>query len=90
MQESHTNSQRLLVSYVYSFGGMQVLSETLQMYTHNQSPSMVNTMRGLLFMIISESCQLLSSSTVYFLGRYIKEQKKEASDFNINAVTHIQ
>jgi len=37
MRESHTNSERCLGSYGYSFGGLQVLSEILRMYTSNKN-----------------------------------------------------
>jgi hypothetical protein len=54
-RESPTNSERSLGSFGYSFGGLQVLSETLRMYMSNQLPSTANVMHRLLLIITSES-----------------------------------
>jgi len=55
MRESQANSERCPGCYEYSFGGLQVLSWTLRMYTCNQFYSSVNIMHGLLFIVTSES-----------------------------------
>jgi hypothetical protein len=48
-------TDRYLGSYGYSFGGLQVLSETLRMCMSNRLPSTVNMMHGSLLIITSES-----------------------------------
>jgi len=37
MWESQTNSERCLGSYGYLFGGLQIVSEILRMYTSNKN-----------------------------------------------------
>ena len=54
-RQSQTNSDRCLGSYGYSVGGLQVLSQTLQMSMSNRLRSTSNMMNGLLSIITSES-----------------------------------
>jgi len=80
-RESQSNSGRCLGSYGYSFGQLQALSETLRMYMSNQLPSTANMIHGFLLIITSESYWPSSSSTSYFVPRYIKETKEKGERF---------
>jgi len=77
-RQSQTNSDsRCLSSYGYSFRGLQAVAETHRMYMSNRLPSTANMMHGLLFIITSASYLPSSSSTLYFVPRYIKETKEK-------------
>jgi len=87
MWESQADSERCLGSYGYSLRGLHVESETLQRYMSNQFPATANMMPGLLFIITSESYELSSSSTMYFLPCYIQDAENIVSNSYMNADT---
>ena len=80
-RKSQTNSESCLGSYGYSFRGLQAVSETLQMYMRNRLPSTANVMDGWLLIITSQSYLPSSSSTLYFVPRYVKEMKERGDRF---------